>query len=59
MNCPRCEAEMTIYDKGVLKEKYACKACGEKVEKNTLTGEVIAIAGALAGIAAIFVGLGK
>lgn len=50
---------MTIYDKGVLKEKYACKACGEKVEKNTLTGEVIAIAGALAGIAAIFVGLGK
>ena len=59
MNCPMCETEMTIYDKGALKEKYACKACGEKIEKNTMTGEIIAIAGVLAGFAALLIGLGK
>lgn len=57
MNCPKCDSEMVVYDKGLMADKYMCKGCGEKLEKNTVTGEVIAITGALVGIAAAIFGL--
>lgn len=57
MECPKNHGEMFKYDESPLKEKYVCRICDLKLEKDTKTGKVVAIVGIAATVLAAIMGL--